>query len=103
MKPSAAALCPRYEHVMGPRQVGIDADASCVSEVSRVESFQSVAVCALHDWELLDDPILDYYHLVTSPGRRQGREFNCALLTISFTMPPMFVLLRALRLHVMKR
>jgi hypothetical protein len=96
--------CPSDEEVMGSRQAGIEDDFTCVSALSRVDSSLSMAAYSLEDWELLVDPTLDYYHLFSSPGRRQAKELNSALLALSsFTLPPMFVLLRTLCLHLMKR
>jgi hypothetical protein len=64
----------------------------------------SKAVYFLKDWEFLDDPTVDHYHLFPSPGRMQGKDFNSALLVLSsFPLPPMFVFLRTLCLHPTKR
>jgi hypothetical protein len=94
--------CPSCEEGVGSRHPGIEDDAS--SPLCRVESSQSVAVCALHDWELLDDPTVDYCHLFASPGRRQAKQFDSALLVLySFTLPLMFVFLISPCLHVIKR
>jgi hypothetical protein len=99
-----ADTCLSHEEVMGSRQAEIRDDATCVSALCRVDSSVSMTACSLHDWELLDDPTVDYCHLFASAGRRQAKELSHALLVLSsFTMPPMFVLLRTLCLHLMKR
>jgi hypothetical protein len=104
MESCETETCPSDEEVMGSRQPGIEDNSTCVSALSRVDSSLSMAAYSLEDWELLDDPTLDYYHLFPSPGRRQAKEFNSALLALSsFTLPPMFVLLRTLCLHLMKK
>jgi hypothetical protein len=99
-----ADTCLSYEEVMSSRQAEIRDNASSVSALSRVDSSVSMAACSLHDWEFLDDPTVDYCHLFASPGRRQAKEFNSALLVLSsFPLPPLFVFLRTLCLHLMEK
>jgi hypothetical protein len=104
MEVCEAHACPSYEQVVGSRGAEMEDDATFLTTLRRVDSSVSMAACALQDWELLDDPTVDYCHLFASPGRRQAKKSSSALLVLSsFTLPPMFVLLRTPCLHMRMR